>query len=278
MSDHDGAATPARAERARTSLTGVACGDALGRPVDGDAAAAVRDRYGRVTEMLGADGRRAGTTTSPTAAAVRSAERLVNGSASAESTSADRSRSAARSPPPLAAGVPYGYIAGPADDRAAAAAEAVGRGDGGEAAASLAVIVGELVDGKSITDAVSTAATVAVARSAPVPLRETLAAVGDRGAVSISPRGDQSAVFETALHEAVAAAGAEEAIVSAVSRGGNASALGAVAGAVAGARFGANADAIPRRWLNELKPPSDLHAVADAVVDEQSGAGRDADQ
>ncbi|WP_348609420.1 ADP-ribosylglycohydrolase family protein [Halobaculum rarum] len=259
----------ARRYRARGSLLGLACGDALGRPVAGDTAAAVRDRHGRVTEMLGADGRRAGTTTGPTAAAVASARRLLDRAEDASSTFPSDSEPMTDTAS-LLAPVPYGFLSGDAVDRAAAVAEdataagtAVGTG-AAETSAALAVIVGELVDGESIEDAVSTAMTVAVARGAPVALRETLAVVGDRGAVTIDPHGDRAAAFETALHEAVAADDAEEAIVSAVSRGGNASTVGAVAGAVAGARFGA--DAIPARWLNELDTATDLATLADALV------------
>ena len=268
-------------DRARGSLLGLACGDALGRPVAGDAAAAVRDRHGRVTEMLGADGRRAGTTTEPTAAAVESAGRLLDRTdeLAAPFTADARSTTAVAS---LLAAVPYGFLAGNATERAAAAAEdavATGPAAGGDSAAessaALAVIVGELVDGEVVETAVATAMTVAVSRSAPVALRETLSVVGDRAAVTIDPAGGRSAVFETALHEAVAADDSEEAIVSAVSRGGNASALGAVAGAVAGARFGT--DAIPARWLNELDGAADLRALADALAEREVRTCSEAD-
>ncbi|MXR42375.1 hypothetical protein GRX01_13630 [Halobaculum sp. WSA2] len=290
MSDPDSEPPPAmdpseaRRDRARASLLGLACGDALGRPVAGEPAAAVRDRYGRVTEMLGADGRRAGTTTAPTAAAVAAADRLLDRSGGPQSIPPTGSGSATDAAS-LLAGVPYGVLTGDAEDRAAAAAEgaastgaAVGA-DATEPAAALAVIVGELVDGESVADAVSTAMAVAVARDAPVTLRESLSVVGDRGAVAIDPHGDRSATFETALHEAVAADDAEEAIVSAVSRGGNASALGAVAGAVAGARFGTDADAIPPRWLNELDATEEYAALADALVESEVAAliGTDVD-
>jgi len=271
-----------RRDRARASLIGLACGDALGRPVAGDAAAAVRERHGRVTEMLGADGRRAGTTTGPTAAAVAAADRLldrVSGPSSERPVHSGTSTDADS----LLGAVPYGFLTGDADDRAAAAADdaaatgtAVGT-DAAETTAALAVIVGELTDGESVADSVATAMSVAVARGAPVALRETLSVVGDRGAVTIDPHGDPPATFETALHEAVAADDPEEAVVSAVSRGGNASALGAVAGAVAGARFGTDADAIPPRWLNELDATAEYTALADALVESAVAAPVDTD-
>lgn len=289
MSDPDSEPPPAtdaaaRRARARASLIGLACGDALGRPVGGEPAAAVRDRHGRVTEMLGADGRRAGTTTDPMAAAVAAADRLLDPVGGFPSDLPVDPGPTTDVASPLA-GVPSGLLAGTADDRAAAAAERAAAADTGpepaaaETAAALAAIVGELVDGASVADAVSTAMSVAVARDAPVAVRETLSVVGDRGAVAIDPHGGRSATFETALHEAVAADDAEEAIVSAVSRGGNASALGAVAGAVAGARFGTDADAIPPRWLNELDATTEYTALADALVESDVVAlvGTDAD-
>ncbi|SHH20408.1 ADP-ribosylglycohydrolase family protein [Halobaculum gomorrense] len=289
MTDSDARSGSSRGERAYASLLGLAVGDALGRPIDGDSAGAVRDRHGRVTEMLSGDGPAAGTTTAVTAAAVRSAKRLADRSDSAGSTCPDGSRPANRSGLLLATAVPSGCPTWAAGERVAAAAEAVERTlddaqsatavDAAEVepAAALAVIVGELVDGESVENAVSTGMEVAVSRGAPVSLRETLSVVGDRGAIRIDPTGDLSALFETALHEAVVAGDAEEAIVSAVSRGGNASALGAVAGAVAGARFGASGDAVPARWLNELDAPTDLRALADALVerttDDDTAAG-----
>ncbi|MFC6785778.1 ADP-ribosylglycohydrolase family protein [Halobaculum halobium] len=264
--------------RARGCLLGLACGDALGRPVDGDAGAAVRDRYGRVTEQLGADGRPAGTTTEPTAAAVAVADRLLRRddqqaiSTGAASGGAIPPEPAAHPGTLLAAAVPYGLVDATAADRAALAAAATTRVErataddpAAETCAALATIIGELIGGASVENAVSTAMGVAVDRGSPVALRETLAVVGDRGAVTIDARGDQSALFETALHEAVAAADAEEAIVSAVSRGGHASTLGAVAGAVSGARFGE--DAIPARWVNELDESPDVRSLGASLTE-----------
>lgn len=271
-------------DSARGGLLGLACGDALGRPVDGHTAAAVRDRHGRVTEMLGGDDRPAGTTTGVTAAAIRSARGLLRDpradatvrpstGASAEEAADSASEEAVL----LAGAVPYGLTAG-ADpiDRAAAAVDglAVERGDSEEpdaatdslaACAVLAVVVGELVAGASVDDALATARRVAVDRDAPVGVRETLAVVGDPAAATVDAGGGIDATFETALHEAVAADGPEEAVVSAVSRGGAASSLGGVAGAVAGARAGA--DAVPARWLNELDGADDLRDLGDRLAD-----------
>ncbi|WP_284031005.1 ADP-ribosylglycohydrolase family protein [Halobaculum lipolyticum] len=259
-----------RTERARGALVGLACGDALGRPVAGDSAAAVRDRYGRVTDLLGADGRRAGTTTDRTGAAVATArdltgespERPLDGAATVAGPAAGAG---------LTAAVPVGLVDATAAERADAAAGRAAAGDGDtdaatvEAAAALAVVVGELVDGATTDAALATARTVALDRGAPVPLRETLAVVGDRAAVTLATAGSAVALLETALHEATTADGVDGAAVSAVSRGGDASTLGAVAGAVAGAREGEAA--VPARWRNELSDRvPELRRLADLLV------------
>ncbi|CCQ33867.1 thiamine-phosphate pyrophosphorylase protein [Halorhabdus tiamatea SARL4B] len=62
--------------------------------------------------------------------------------------------------------------------------------------------------------------------------------------------------LQTALYDALAADSAEEAIVSAVNRGGDSDTIGAVAGAVAGARFGK--ESLPNRWLEQLESREDL--------------------
>lgn len=241
----------ARHARARGALLGLACGDALGRPVEGDTGAAVRDRHGRVTEMLGADGRRAGTTTAPTRRAHETARHLL---ATGDVTEQTSTVATGRSADCLAAAVPYGLVRATAERRAVAVAESdVVAGTDAETAAAcviLATLVGAFVDGDDVEGARATAQTIAVDRGVAVALRETLAVVGDRAAVTLDTSGDVVGTLETALHEAVAADSLEAAVVSAVSRGGAASTLGAVAGAVAGARFGDAA--VPRRWLNEL--------------------------
>lgn len=66
--------------------------------------------------------------------------------------------------------------------------------------------------------------------------------------------------LQTALHDAFAADNAEEAIVTAVNRGGDTDTIGAIAGAVAGARFGA-AD-LPERWLETIDEREELIDLA----------------
>ncbi|MFB6146141.1 MAG: ADP-ribosylglycohydrolase family protein [Halobacteriaceae archaeon] len=67
-------------ERAVGCLLGLACGDALGRPVGGESSAAVARRHGRVTEMRGdgARSRPAGSVTDDAALALRTARSLVD--------------------------------------------------------------------------------------------------------------------------------------------------------------------------------------------------------
>ncbi|PSQ08019.1 hypothetical protein BRC97_01150 [Halobacteriales archaeon QS_6_71_20] len=184
----------------------------------------------------------------------------------------------------LARAVPYGFP--DCDDpgaRAAATVEGVAAGveqttgaeradaahdpdsDSLAACAVVAVVVGELVAGGSVDDALSAARSVAFDRGAPVGVRETLAVVGDPAAATLDTGGGVGATLETALHEAVAAAAPEEAVVSAASRGGAASALGAVAGGVAGARAGV--DGVPPRWLNELDAVDRLADLAAGLAD-----------
>lgn len=69
--------------------------------------------------------------------------------------------------------------------------------------------------------------------------------------------------LQTALHDAIQADSAEDAIVTAVNRGGDTDTIGAVAGAVAGARFGASE--LPDRWLAEIDEEAELRQLATAL-------------
>jgi ADP-ribosyl-[dinitrogen reductase] hydrolase len=66
-------------DRARGTLLGLACGDALGRPVEFRSTARIEGDHGRVTEMLGhgTHGQPAGTVTDDTEMALRIARSLV---------------------------------------------------------------------------------------------------------------------------------------------------------------------------------------------------------
>lgn len=71
--------------------------------------------------------------------------------------------------------------------------------------------------------------------------------------------------LQTALHDGLVSDSAEEAIVTAVNRGGDTDTIGAIAGAVAGARFGASQ--LPDRWLNAIDETDELETLAKRLVD-----------
>ena len=66
--------------------------------------------------------------------------------------------------------------------------------------------------------------------------------------------------LQTALHDGLFAENAEEAIVTAVNRGGDTDTIGAIAGAVAGARFGASQ--LPDRWVSAIDEVGELESLA----------------
>jgi len=70
--------------------------------------------------------------------------------------------------------------------------------------------------------------------------------------------------LQTALHDALTAETAEDAVVTAVNRGGDTDTVGAVTGALAGARFGV--DALPERWVDTVEYRNDLELLARALA------------
>jgi ADP-ribosyl-[dinitrogen reductase] hydrolase len=66
--------------------------------------------------------------------------------------------------------------------------------------------------------------------------------------------------LQTALHDGLFADSAEEAIMTAVNRGGDTDTIGAIAGAVAGARFGASQ--LPDQWLGAIDEADELEGLA----------------
>jgi ADP-ribosyl-[dinitrogen reductase] hydrolase len=66
--------------------------------------------------------------------------------------------------------------------------------------------------------------------------------------------------LQTALHDGLNAESAEDAIVTAVNRGGDTDTIGAIAGAVAGARFGASD--LPDSWIDSLTVDAELRKLA----------------
>jgi len=66
--------------------------------------------------------------------------------------------------------------------------------------------------------------------------------------------------LQTALHDGLVADSVEEAIVTAVNRGGDTDTIGAIAGAVAGARFGASQ--LPEQWVKAIDEAGELESLA----------------
>jgi ADP-ribosyl-[dinitrogen reductase] hydrolase len=71
--------------------------------------------------------------------------------------------------------------------------------------------------------------------------------------------------LQTALHDGLFAESAEEAIVTAVNRGGDTDTIGAIAGSVAGARFGAAH--LPDRWLRAINETEELETLSAPLVE-----------
>ena len=108
------------------------------------------------------------------------------------------------------------------------------------------------------------------------PLQDALnyvdASAPDELTAALRPlaRGDQPDLLETsgyvihslqtALRDGLHTTDAEEAIVTAVNRGGDTDTIGAITGAIAGARFGASQ--LPDRWLTAIDEVDELEALA----------------
>jgi len=102
-------------------------------------------------------------------------------------------------------------------------------------------------------------------RDAPDELVETLRLVPDHVDESQLPNsGYVVHTLQTALYDALTADSAEDAIVTAVNRGGDTDTIGAVTGALASARFGS--DSLPERWLTTIDYREDLELLAQALA------------
>jgi ADP-ribosyl-[dinitrogen reductase] hydrolase len=104
-----------------------------------------------------------------------------------------------------------------------------------------------------------------VESDAPPELVETLGLVPELlDEESLRTSGYVVHTLQTALYDALTADSLEEAIVTAVNRGGDTDTVGAVTGAIAGARFGTTG--VPDRWLEELQYREELELLADALA------------
>ncbi|WP_435095153.1 ADP-ribosylglycohydrolase family protein [Halarchaeum sp. P4] len=291
--------------RASGVLLGLACGDALGRPVEFESGARIAERHGTLTEMVGHGtwNKPAGTLTDDTDQALcvaeslracdgfdgadvaerfvawyesgpfdvggmtrRALQRLQRGDAwdeagervweaSPEGSNAGNG-SVMRTPP-----VAVAYHDDPealdrvsrdvsrithADPRCTYGCVVLDR--------TIAGLLGDAAD--PLADALD-----AVRGDAPAELLDALAPVADGREIAVlRTTGYVVHTLQTALHDALCAESAEDAIVTAVNRGGDTDTVGAVAGAVAGARFGA--DALPERWLDVIDERERLESLA----------------
>lgn len=99
----------------------------------------------------------------------------------------------------------------------------------------------------------------------PQELRTTLEVVPDVvDPNQLSNSGYVVDTLQTALYDALTAESAEEAVVTAVNRGGDTDTIGAIAGAIAGARFGASS--LPNRWLDAIDERDELEQLATALA------------
>ncbi|MCD2204557.1 ADP-ribosylglycohydrolase family protein [Halobacterium sp. KA-6] len=292
-------------DRARGILLGLACGDALGRPVEFSSATQIEAEHGQLAEMVGYGtwNQPAGTITDDTEQAlciarslvdhqgfdpadiaarfvawfdsdpfdigrmtIRSLSRLKHGAAwdeagqtvwkqSPEGQNAGNG-SVMRCPPLV---IPY------ADTRERLAevsrqssqiTHADPRCTYGCAVLNLTV-AGLLED----VDAPLQAALKDVSSDAPEELVSSLGplARGDSPA-TLNTSGYVIHSLQTAMHDALTASTAEDAIITAVNRGGETDTIGAITGAVAGARFGASQ--LPDRWLSTIEATTELDSLA----------------
>jgi len=292
-------------DRARGVLLGLACGDALGRPVEFSTSSAIATEYGRLDEMVGHGtwNQPAGTVTDDTAQALCIARSLVDRGAFDPADVADRFVAWYESGP-----FDIGVMTAKALDKLERGAtwDEAGRqvwenSPEGQNAGNGSVMrcpplaIPYATDRDRLTEvsrqsslithadprctegcAILNLTVAGLLERAKTPLQDALDHVDESAPFELTAaleplaRGDRPDSLETsgyvihslqtALHDGLHAGSAEEAIVTAVNRGGDTDTIGAIAGAVAGARFGA-AD-LPERWLTEIDGRADLEALA----------------
>ncbi len=306
-----------RRDRARGTLLGLACGDALGRPLEFQSAAGIERRYGRVDEMLadGTHGQPAGTVTDDTDLAMCLARSLVacggfdgadvaerfvgwwesgpfdigmmtrdaiaefDGGTSwreagrrvwegrAEGSNAGNGSVMRCAPHALA------FVDAPADRLAEVSRRSSAITHADPRCTAGCVLLNLTIAGLVRGDEAPLAAALAhVGSEAPDELLEALEPVPDAiDAAELQSSGYVVHTLQTALHDALTAESAEEAIVTAANRGGDADTVAAVTGALAGARFGAGA--LPARWLEALEVTARLERLADELVETPGSTG-----
>ena len=286
-------------------LLGLACGDALGRPVEFESADAIAAQHGTVTEMLshGTHGQPAGTVTDDTDLALCIVRSLVeheafdgqdvaerfhewyeNGPFDIGLMTADALREYGRGTSWRDAGrnvwqhrqegsnagngsvmrcAPYAIAF--TDDsetliRVSKQSSAITHYDP-RCTYGCAVLNETIAGCLRGEDAPLETALDRVGGDAPDELVEALRVVPNLvDSDQLNTTGYVVHTLQTALYDALTADSIEEAIVTAVNRGGDTDTVGAVTGAVAGARFGD--DSLPDRWLDVLEYRDDLELLA----------------
>jgi ADP-ribosyl-[dinitrogen reductase] hydrolase len=296
-------------DRAVGALLGLACGDALGRPVEFESAGQIAAEHGELSEMIGHGtwNQPAGTTTDDTAQARAIAESLLDRDGfDADDVAArfvdwyetdpfDVGMMTRKALERLQAGEPW-EEAGRAVWEASVEGSNAGNGSVMRApplAIPYADAPDELVavsrDSSRITHAdprctfgaaVLNLTVAGLLRGESAPLANALdrveSSAPDELLAALEPvaageeldalptSGYVVDTLQTGLHDGLRAGGAEAAIVTAVTRGGDTDTIGAVAGAVAGARFGAGA--LPGRWLDALEDADALRTVGERLT------------
>lgn len=291
------------------ALLGLACGDALGRPVEFRFAESIQNQYGTVTDMVGdgTHGKPAGTVTDDTDLALCIARSLTEHGGFDGQDVADRFREWYERGPfdvgLMTADAIREY--GEGTSWRAAGQEVWHRRAEGENAgngsvmrcAPYAVAFADdpetLVEVSKQSSAIThhdprctygcailnltmagslrdeddplSDALARVENDAPDELVETVRLVPDLvGESQLQTSGYVVHTLQTALYDALTADSAEDAIVRAVNRGGDADTIGAVTGALVGARFGAHT--LPDRWLDIVEYREDLTLLARALA------------
>ena len=286
-------------------LLGLACGDALGRPVEFRSTEQITALHGTVTEMLGhgTHGQPAGTVTDDTDMALCIARSLVEREAFDGQDIADRFRAWYDSGPfdirLMTTDALREYGGGTSWEDAGHevwkhSSEGSNAGNGSVMrcaphpiafADDLDTLVEVSMQSSAIThydprcrfgcavlnctiagflrgdDAPLVTALDRVRDDAPAELIDALRPVLDEiEDDQLETTGYVVYTLQTALHDALRADSAEDAVVTAVDRGGDTDTVGAVTDALAGARFGPGS--LPNRWLDTIEHRGELASLA----------------
>lgn len=291
-------------------MLGLACGDALGRPVEFRTPREIEAEYGTLTDMVGDGtwGQPVGTITDDTEQALCIARSLVEESCFNPSDIADRfvewydsnpfdiGNMTRRSIRELKKGVPWDE----SGRRVWESSQEGSNAGNGSVMRSPPIALAYLEDREKLArisretslithadprctfgSAVLNLTIAGLLHSDTEPLEAALDYVGpdapDELVAALEPiaRGDEVESLptsgyvvhslQTALHDGLRATDTEEAVITAVNRGGDTDTIGAIAGAVAGAQFGMAG--LPEGWLSVLDERSELAELAVGLRD-----------